>query len=362
MKLGTSLEALSGRIIEQAQSKKDYAMDTRKLTMTDDANLNFTVNGENRIVKPTKLCLDQIGGRVGIPSKYLDRMRTEAPALLARNVNHWFSANPEVRLLRTLNNGANVARAFLSQRYRPLDNYDLMNAILPHLSEAGCEIKSCELTETRLYIQAVTPKLEAVIKQRQAEGTQHRIGEVNDIVQAGITISNSEVGCGSIRVEPMIYRLVCRNGLILPTALRKNHVGRAGDGEWGEGDASEVFSDETRRLDDKALWAKVNDVVKASVSQIKFAEAVAKLEAATGVDTGDPQDAVEIVTKRFNLVEGESKNVLTHLAKGGDLSLYGLTQALTRTAEDCESFDRNIELQRFGGEVLELPASTFGRN
>jgi hypothetical protein len=356
------MEQLAKRVIEEASSKRDFAMDTRKLTMTDDANLRFTVGGVEKVVTPTKLCLDQIGGRVGIPSKYLERMRTEAPELLARNVNHWFTNAPEVRMLRTLNNGANKARAFLSKVYRPLDNYDLLNAVLPHLQASGCEIKACELTDTRLYIQAVTPKLEAVIQQRKSEGTQHRIGEVNDVVQAGITISNSEVGAGSIRVEPLIYRLVCRNGLVLPTALRKHHVGRAGDGEWGEGDASEVFSDETRRLDDRAFWAKVNDVVTASLNEIKFAENVAKLNAATGIDIGDPQEAVEIVTKRFALAEGESKNCLKHLASGGDLSLWGLTNCLTRTAEDCESFDRNIELQRFGGEVLELPASTFGKN
>ena len=321
-------------------------MDTRKLSMTDNAELTFQVNNEQRTLKPTKLCLEQIGGRVGIPAKYLERMRAEAPQLLAQNVNHWFSNTPEVRMLRTIQNGEMTARAFLSQKYRPLDNFDLLNSVLPRIVEAGCEIKSCEVTEKRLYIQAVTAKIAGEIKK-------------GDAVQAGIVISNSEVGCGSIRIEPMIYRLVCTNGMILPTAMRKHHIGKAGDGEWDEGDAYEVFSDATRKLDDKAFWAKVNDVVTASLDSIKFAAALDRLRATTAIDTGKPLEAVEIVANKFDMRENEKENVLTHLASGGDLSLWGLSNSVTRAAEDCESYDRAIEMERIGGMVVELPASVF---
>lgn len=359
MKIGTSLSELAQRIEKQAASKVDYAMDTRNLALTDDTNLAFTVKGEERRVKPTRLCLDQIGERVGIPQKYLDRMKQQAPALLASNVNHWFGHNPEVRMLRTLQNGTREARAFLSNKYRPLDNYDLMESVLPNLLAGGCEIKSAELTETRLYIQAVTPKLESVIKSRAAEGTQHVIGEVNDIVQAGVIISNSEVGCGSIRVEPMIYRLVCKNGAIMSTALKRHHVGRAGEGDWGQGDAFEVFSDATRKLDDRAFWAKVNDVVKASMSEIEFAKNVEKINRAARVDIGDPIVATEIIGKHFNLAETERKGILGHLARGGDLSAWGAANAVTRLAHDVESYDRCVELERFGGEIIELDKTFF---
>ena len=37
--------------------------------------------------------------------------------------------------------------------YGFLDNFDLLNSVLPRIVEAGCEIKSCEVTEKRLYDQ-----------------------------------------------------------------------------------------------------------------------------------------------------------------------------------------------------------------
>jgi hypothetical protein len=314
--------------------------------LANDSQLVFAIKGSFREVKPTERCLNQIGNRVGIPRAYMHRMQTEAPELLARNVNHWFKSQPEMRMLRTLENGHHVGRAFLSQRYRPLDNHDLVEAVLPKLIDAGCEVKSCQLTDSRLYIQATTPKITAEVKK-------------GDVVQAGITISNSEVGAGSVKVEPMAFRLVCLNGMIMPTAMRRHHVGRAGDGEWNEGEAAEVFSDSTRRLDDKAFWAKVNDVVNHSLTEIKFLEHVKRMTDSTKIETGKPLEAVEIVAKKFLLSEGESNSVLDHLAKGGDLSLWGLANAVTRTAEDVESYDRAVELERIGGEVIELPQKLF---
>ena len=98
-----------------------------------------------------------------------------------------------------------------------------------------------------------------------------------------------------------------------------------------------------------------------AVEQINAAGGVLgrKLEVLSRDDAGKPQDAVEIVAKRFDLREGEQDNVLTHLAKGGDLSLWGLANAVTRSAEDCESYDRAIELERVGGMVVELPQNLF---
>jgi hypothetical protein len=46
--------------------------------------------------------------------------------------------------------------------------------------------------------------------------------------------------------------------------------------------------------------------------------------------------------------------VLTHLIEGGDLSQYGLMNAVTRTAEDAQSYDRASELEAAGAVVLDL--------
>jgi hypothetical protein len=95
----------------------------------------------------TDLALSQIGERVGIPTKYLRKMQEEAPRLLTTNVNHWFGERPETRMVRTLDG---TARAFLSNRYMRVDNYDVAGTALPVLlNTAGLRIASCEVTENR---------------------------------------------------------------------------------------------------------------------------------------------------------------------------------------------------------------------
>ncbi len=45
---------------------------------------------------------------------------------------------------------------------------------------------------------------------------------------------------------------------------------------------------------------------------------------------------------------------MQHLIRGGDLSAWGLANAITRTAEDAADYDRATELEVAGGRVIEL--------
>ena len=92
-------------------------------------------------------------------------------------------------------------------------------------------IESCEVTPTHFYIKVVNRKLKAEVK-------------VGDVVQAGFVVSNSEVGLGSFRIEPLVFRLMCKNGLICKDfAQRKYQVGRQVN--FSDDNAYELYSDET---------------------------------------------------------------------------------------------------------------------
>ena len=147
------------------------------------------------------------------------------------NVNGWFQQSPDTRrMVRTLDG---TARAILSDRYRRIDNYEVAQTVLPIISEMqGARIESCELTDTRMYIKVVNERIQTEVVP-------------GDIVQAGILISNSEVGMGSVSVKPLIYRLVCTNGMVADVGVGKRHVGRINesvDGDFG------IFRDVTKLI------------------------------------------------------------------------------------------------------------------
>jgi hypothetical protein len=349
---GQDLSTLASNITNTRAHKRDYIAQTTALRLSDSGRIAFNMDGSEHEFQPTKICLEQIGDRVGIPRKYAERMATEAPGLLANNVNHWFAAKPEKRMLRTLRNGTDIARAFLSDRYRPLDNADIAERILPALDKMGLQIKSTAITDSRLYIQAVAPAIEAKIK------------KVGDIVQSGIIISNSEVGLGSLNMRHLVYTLRCTNGMIAESIIKQAHVGRKGLGDMDSDEAREFFSDETRKADDKAFWLKVGDMMKHTLSREKFDAIIARLNATTEVEieAKDATGVIELMQEKFSWGESEKDGVLAHLIKGGDLTQYGLLNAVTRTAEDLPSYDRAIEFEKMGGEIMLMKPTDFALN
>jgi hypothetical protein len=164
-------------------------------------------------------------------------------------------------------------------------------------------------------------------------------------------ISNSEVGMGALKVVPFIERLVCTNGLIAEDySQKKYHVGKAVESEH-----IEMYRDETLQADDRAFFLKVGDTIR-GVLQGPFFEAIVNQmkEAADRFITGDPIKAVEEIATRLRITEKEKGGGLKHLINGGDLSQWGVVNAITRTAEDADDYDRATELESAGGRVLTL--------
>lgn len=345
MKQGSTLNNLAATLLRQAQAKRDFLVDTRALRFEVGAG------GESKITLMAEeseafLINDfthrQIADRLGIPARYYDRMREENPELLGSNVNAWFAAKPEKRLLRTL---GGEARAFLSDRYRRMDNVEVAEAVLPIISELSeAEVISCELTQTKMYLKVVNRRLQLDVKP-------------GDTVQAGFVLSNSEVGAGSVRVEPLVFRLVCTNGLIVPDYGQKRyHVGRMLEAEENQ----EIYRDETLAADDATFLMKVQDTVRLAVDQAKFAHLVNRLRDAAGeLLFGNPVSAVELLANRHSLTQDESGGVLRHLITGGDFSRYGLLNAVTRTSQEVADYDRATELERLGGKIMTIDSKEW---
>jgi len=347
MKSGRSLLALAEELERQLATKKDLLVPTSLMHhRTDGAGRTQLTIEEPQAPRQygvTDLARRQLADKLKIPFAYFERMRAQHPVLLDNNVNTWLQGDDEHRLVRTLDG---KVRAVLSDRYRRLDNYDLAEHVLPILQRLpGMELVSHELTETRMYLKAVTSKLKFEVVP-------------GDIIQAGVAISNSEVGHGTLSVQPLLYRLVCRNGLIVPDhSLRKTHVGRVLAEEL---DAVRVFKDDTLRADDKAFFLKVRDVVEAAVSEATFRHAALKLQRTLHVPlTGDPVKSVEVLADRYGMNDPERAGVLRHLIAEGHLSGYGLVNAVTHYSQEVDDYDRATELEVIGGKLIDLSPSEW---
>lgn len=345
MKQGRTIQDFAAEIERQNKSKRDFLVAPSKVKaypIGGDLEIAFALKEQTETEadffagKLTKTGHEQLGTYLNIPKPYYDRMMTAGNVeLLAKNAQWWLDRQSDRRMIRTLD--GNV-RGILSDRYRRLDNHDLLTAMLPILLEAKAQIATCEITDRKLYLKFIMHQIEGEVKK-------------GDIVTLGGIISNSEVGYGSLAVQPLILRKVCDNGLILnDLAYRKYHVGRKSKEEV----IDISYTDETNAAIDKAFWLQTRDVIKETVSQVTMDKALKSMRAAAGLKIEDPKVAMEITTDKLKLNETEADSVLTHLINGGDLTSWGMLNAVTRAAQDVESFDRSIELETLASQLLTM--------
>lgn len=351
MKTGMTIEDFASELQRQREAKQDYIADTRNLEFrpSDEGGVRLHGLPDGDLgVRPT--AHGQFANRLGVPKKYYDRMNTDAPDLLAENLNHWLKKEPAKRLIRTMD--GNV-RAFLSDRYRTLDNAEYAESILPVVTELGATIESAQITESKMFIKVTQPGMEEILMRPGAEmGVGH---DTFDRVIAAAIFGNSEIGMGTIFFNPAAHTNGCTNlAVIRDVAVRRTHLGSSLGGD--DDGVTRYLTDDTRRKSDSALFAQMGDLARASLDGRIFKEFVDNLRLARGEEIeGNPVTAVEKISKHFQLTEDEQGSVLEHLVKGGDLTQYGLHSAVTRAAHDVESYDRSTEMEYMGADIISLP-------
>ena len=345
MKQGRALPEVLMELKRQNEAKKDFISPAQAFHLEEDGatfGITHLNTGEQETFSTTDLFHRQVGSTLGIPAKYYDQMKKLKPQLLAENVNAWFSDREQSYMIRSMDYGNGmVARALLSDRYRRIDNMEIASTILPLFAgKEEMEVISCEVTENRLYLKIVNHKLEMAVVP-------------GDLVQAGVVISNSEVGLGAVSVQPLVYRLVCTNGMVVNDfGERRAHVGRQAKALE---DSFNLYSDETIEAEDKAFMLKLRDTTMAAIEEARFTQIIGKLQDSTQARiTGRVQDVIELTGKAYDLNQGEQDSILNYLIAGGDLSLYGLSNAITRASQDVESYDRATSLEGIGWQVATM--------
>jgi len=346
------LVELARELERQKQSKKDFIVPSEQIrTMYDIGKKTIrlslpTANNDPHDVELfgiTDTCHDQLAQKTKIPTQFYRRLKEDHPELLVRNINELIQEKDK-RLVRVLD--GNV-RALLSDRYRIIDNYDvLFNAMdqfktLNTENDARIFVKRADLSETRLYVKAISDRLKDTIF------TNKEKPEVGDMVEGGIIIMNSEVGAGAYKVMPFMNVLKCQNGMISEESFTKVHLGRSksiGQIDW---------SDETLSLEDAALWSKISDMIKGTFDPEIFMKWVDRINDKASTVIEKPILAVNNVVKNYDLPKSKAEELLSQFSQEG-FTQWGLCNAVTAVAKNETNYDRQIELEKLGTRLMEV--------
>lgn len=361
MNAGRNIQVVAQEVLRVAQTKKDYISPAAKVYM--DASGSLLMDGTG--VGPLAInsyAHGQIAEFLGIPGPYYKRCM-EQPMLLAQNVNHWMQQSSEKRMLRTIAVAERpTLRALLGPGYRRLDNYDLLTEVYPFMMEEYGKplvIESCEVTDTRFYLKVIAPHTEKDLNTLLRPGSHSFI---NEPVQSGFIVQNSEVGAGSISAFPFTKILRCTNGMTVEEfGQRRRHAGkRIGSGD--EAQDADYFSDETKRLDDAAFWAKIKDTIRACLSDETVGKIFLKMAAARDMKIEKaPEEVVELASKNYGFNEAQKNSILRNLIDQGlGLNAYALSNAITAMAKDSDlDYDTASRAEKIGGDVISLSPSEW---
>lgn len=337
-----------------------------------DASTEITEDGvtvrEARLT-PGNVFNEGIADKLKIPLAYVRRIHAERPDLYDANVNGWLQGpegnSPDARnfLVRSFTSPTpeaetGFARAFLSDTFKIVDDFDALTAALDGVRKAGVavEITKCDLTERRMYVKVAAEGIKAYAPTLLAgyrSPFTGQTGSENPTVFAGFVVSNSEVGGGAFSITPQITVQVCSNGMtITKDATRAVHLGSRND----EGIIR--WSEDTQRKTLELITLKAADAVKTFLDVDYVTGVVKALEAQSGKPIeGKLDEQVRLVAKKCLFTEEVTEGVLDHFIRGGQFTAGGVLHAVTSFAQTLDDADAAYALEESGVKALEFAAA-----
>lgn len=281
----------------------------------------------------------QLCGLLGAPAPYLTRLPARYQIGLL---------NTHLRELRGTDRGALVrgvggeARALLSERYAPLDGERVLDTVRHVLRESG------QLGSVRVRSLAVgtTASLRLTFPEHDAIVRGSR--QVNDIVEVGLDVLNGEVGNRALSISPLVWRLVCLNGLRRPSqgedASRFRHVGDPERLHQAFADALPVAIAGGQRLRD--LMQQATDVL--------IDDAMEEFDlSAFGLSPVESQDvARDVLAERSLALPSSTSEWGDVLAEVRDLTAYDVANGITHVAQS-RGTDRRVEMEEAASRYLD---------
>lgn len=319
------LQSLIEELERQKPLKWDKGIHSSRLEMALVENKPMFQINSDQSFSITKSCHGQIADKLEIPFKYYHKMENEAPELLAENVNTWLKKTEKKFFIRGL--GGSI-RAFLSERYRVIDHMNVLYCSLNELQAHEAEIEDCYLSEVEMNIKVKSQKLKDFVRHK------------DDLIVGGLFFTNSETGHKALRVEPRLFRVKCSNGMIVEEFVtREVHLG---------------YGDE---LYDEMIYLSLRRSIKELFS--RFGEIIQALRESTEVKIKNPQKVINNVVEQYKLSESQKENILMAFGAEPEYDKYGITNAISLAAQQEETWEKSVEMERIGGKLISLPIEHF---
>jgi len=330
-----------------SQMRFDWSEEMKRFTF----NLSNTDPNKPQFEFPTNRHFNKkMYGKLakGLSSLSDHLVETDQKPLLTQIVNEQFERDSRKFLVRSQQNEAGlfVARAFCGDTYKPIDDDLILETMIPVIEEHDTEyvILGGRATMERTYFNIVTK--DPVVVMPTANGDRE--------VHLGTSISNSGTGDGAFEGSFFACDAYCLNGLRFGQQnhmeFREVHRGSKISQEYGK-----LQADSFRKAELASLKVLIADATRAALDPKKHAEFAEILkESHEAQVTGDPIEVIKRVGTENKFSDIETK-IAEMAMQNEEPNLYGVQAAVTRMAQEVESFSRRVKLEEIAGKLITLP-------
>jgi hypothetical protein len=273
------------------------------------------VSGKSIEVLPSAQRL--LANRLRVPYTYLERCPTE---LQASNLNFWIEQEARQRETFFCRFNDQKLRAVFTERYRPLDNMEILSQLIENGFDPSAEVQS-SMDDTMFLIK---------IPEYSRSFNVSAVHEKQDKIVPGISLANSEVGILAFSIEAFFYRLVCTNGLISMTSStsRFKHISQRG---------IENFQD------------TLAQVIQGSIhNQNQF-------HISRNSAVNNPISSIEMFAHQFGLSQVETEVVRQSYYTEQGTTMFHIINAFTAAAKAPGLTTGEIyKLEKAGGQILSM--------
>ncbi|QST02852.1 DUF932 domain-containing protein (plasmid) [Pontibacillus sp. ALD_SL1] len=323
------LEFLLKQMEKEAENKHDELLDFSTLRLREDGRA--VVQGD--VYDLTDWASSQLCNLVGVPYRYYQ----DCPASLRQhNVNHWMDRMDEEnqRLFRLRKEGdETVIRSILSEKYTKYDNHEVLHLVNEYLNRASndYDIEGWHHDGDNFHLRVVFNDLSTSIgKTPDGKDDEHKVG---------IHVMNSEVGKSSIRIIPLVYRLICSNGL----------MGMAPNQD------KTIFAKRHAYIDHDSMEEQVAAAMRDAIEIGDHTIDV--LEKSKQIMVDDPYEVIDRLAKKEKYSKKMTEAVKDAYRHENDGSLFYVVQSLTDVAKNYEH-DRRLEIETTASKLLQKMTKT----
>lgn len=292
--------------------KHDIVVDPRSIRwLIPDSRFLLETNGAGPF-SLSEWAECQLCARLGIPVKYF---RGCPGKLKKMQVEYLIKYRSEKGKRWRLRLKGNTVRGLVSESYQPFDNRTVAS-VWESIGQYERFSYESLLDNTSFFLRAIVPN---------GENGNDELGGL----LTGFYIRNSEVGRSGISAGPIVYRLVCSNGMVV--ALNRKAL-----------------------MYKRHIWIDEADIAKMFNYAVSGAIDLSRKTTEAMADARKTSVSLDVLVQKLNELELEEQlrqQALDSFISDGNNNVFGMVNALTAAARELPPHER-YDLERSAGRVL----------